>query len=230
MPAIYSLDYNVLFEQILPPTKRKAVFKALGACFMRPMQWLHDLLFTTYADGFSGSIWNSVSTYAAGDRVRHTDHKVYEAKIAVIANQDPSTQTTYWMPIQDNWIGLRERIKYNGQKMVLEYALNKWFDTQFRYLPSVSDIYITNNTIFVNQFKISIAEASTTSFVPVSGMFGVDGIPLVGVSLNQNAFTIYVPLAVYNALSTVPASREQIIRAFADQYVIAGIQYNITTY
>ena len=44
------------------------------------------------------------------------------------------------------------------------------------------------------------------------------------------AFSIFVPIAVFNALAGNNTDRENIIRAFADKYVLAGIEYNVITY
>ena len=223
----YSSNYNLLLENTLPPDKRVEPNLSWGKVFMSAIQYLHDLFFTTYADGFTGSLYSAASTYVKGDRVRFGDHKVYEASQAVPISTPPPN-TTYWRLIQNNWIGVRERVKYNGQKMLLEYALNKWFDTLFRYPPTLSDIYLTNNVLDAGGFEIAASDTLSSS-IPKNEIYS-DAAIGNSYNTNQNAFTIFVPLAVYNAISADPLSREPIIRAFADKYVIAGIQYNVTTY
>ena len=43
-------------------------------------------------------------------------------------------------------------------------------------------------------------------------------------------FTIYCPVAVYNALDGTLINNDKIFRAFVDRYVPAGITYQIVTY
>jgi hypothetical protein len=229
-----------MIEQLLPPSKRKAVTLAYMNVFGGSMQYQRDLLFDTYADGYNGSAW-AAGTYTIGQRARYIDHYVYE--VIVASTTAVPTDTTKWTRITNNWIGVRERARYTGTKMVLEYALNKWFETTFRN-PKVdgyaavadatheqfSDIYISNNAILVNQFQVAISTLNQPSFIPKNPFYGVDGIPLIATALNPYAFTIFVPLAVFNALAATNTERENIIRAFADKYVIAGIGYNVTTY
>lgn len=227
-PNIYIVEYNDLSKNFIPPKKRKTNFVAWGNLLMFSIQYLHDLFFTTYVSGFSGDKWDAVSTYAKGIRVRHTDHAVYEAIQAVPANEDPLTSVTYWRKVSNIWIGARERAKYNGQKIVLEWALNKWFDTTFRYKPSLSDIYLTNNYIDSGGFIVAVDEAYSSS-IPKNEAFSDVGIGS-SYSIVQNAFTIWVPVSVFTALSADPASREPIVRSFADKYVTAGINYDVQTY
>lgn len=228
MSSIYSLDTDTVYKALLPPKKRKTNWLTWGKVHMKPIQWVFDLFFVTYADGFTGAKYDSSLTYLKGERVRYKDHSVYEAVIAVLVNKQPGN-TSYWKKIQDVWIGLRERIKYNGGKMVLEYALNKWFETVFRYAPAVSDIYIVNNIIIVNQFEIAVNE-KYSSFIPVKDIYAINGIPILELANNQNAFTIFVPLTVHISLAANNTDRDNVIRAFANQYVVAGIMYNISAY
>jgi len=227
-PLLYSTDYSIVWENTLPPEKRNPSNIAWGAVIMKAIQWLHDLFFVKYADEFSGASWNNFTAYAAGERVKYSDHSVYEAQAAILIGQPAPNVNSDWLKVQNNWIGARERAKYNGQKMVLEYALNKWFDTDFRYAPFVSDIYIQNNVIDSGGYDIAESD-NLSSSIPVNEIFADDSIGNI-YSSNQNGFTIFVPLAVYGALSPDPPSREKIVRAFADMYVTAGVTYDVQTY
>jgi hypothetical protein len=235
MAGIYEADFAQIVEQLTPPDKRKRINLAFMKVFGSGFQFYHDILFPVYIDSFTGTKYDSTLTYTAGQQVRAKDHGVYEAKQAVPIATDPTTNPDYWLKVLNIWIGVRERAKYNGQKLVLEWGLNKWFDTQFRQPPLQSDIYITNNAIIVNQFVIPILAKNSSSFIPKNSMYGVAGIPKVASALSVNAFTIFVPLAVYDALiptqpSGTTTDKDNVVRAFADKYVIAGIKYNITPY
>lgn len=237
-PVIYNVNFALQIEQLLPPSKRTTKTLAYMGVFGRSFQYQRDLLFDTYANGFGGAIW-AAGTYTKGQRVRYIDHSVYEVQVASTTTT-PSTSTD-WLKIQDVWIGVRERTRYTGNKIVLIYGLNRWFDTVFRQpngtlenpvtnAAGTSDIYIVNNSILVNQFKIPKSAFNTSSFIPNNGIYGIDGIPNVAFALNQYAFTIFVPLAVFNALAANNTDRENVVRAFADKYVIAGIIYKVQTY
>lgn len=139
-----------------------------------------------------------------------------------------------WIQVQPNFIGANERASYSCQKLIFEYALNKWFNTTFRNPPSVSDIYIKANTILNNRFYFfpqSVKSFFTTitnfpsSPSPVSDFF----FPSSEFS-PQNDYTIYIPTAIYNALSITPGLRGGVVRAFADLINPAGAFYNIITY
>jgi hypothetical protein len=49
-------------------------------------------------------------------------------------------------------------------------------------------------------------------------------------TFSNYAFTIFVPVAVFNALDPDATNAENIIRAIADKYVIAGMEYDVQTY
>jgi hypothetical protein len=228
--SVYDFNYQFLREAFLPSAKRKDINRGIVDTMLRPVQWLRDLFFDVYVDGFTGPRWLSSSTYSTGNRVRYTDFAVYEAIQAVPAATAP-TNTVYWKKIQEVWIGLRERSKYHGGKLTLEYALNRWFDTQFRqpddaFTPTPSDIYITTNVLNNNVFVVynSNTEAS------LSVNTNPDAFVLNDYSFVQPSFTINVPLAVFNALASNDGDRERIIRQVADKYVIAGVLYAVTTY
>lgn len=227
---IYIIVFNTVFKQLLPPNKRKTIMIAFFKVLAKPLQWLRDLLFDTYADGFTGNIYSAVTTYNKGDRVRYIDRKVYECLENSVTGVAPPTDTDKWLEIQDLWIGLRERGKYNAQRMVLEYALNKWFDTTFAYAPSTSDIYIVNNTLALSAFWISDSDSASPSYCAAADLYSDFWIGDADYDPNTDHFTIYIPVAVYNALSSDPASRETIVRAFVDRYNTTGITYNVTTY
>ena len=139
-----------------------------------------------------------------------------------------------WIQVQPNFIGANERASYSCQKLILEYALNKWFNTTFRNPPSVSDIYITVNNITLNSFYYGNSAGTsgytnTTSFqntpAPVSSYFKWSS-----VLTQQNDYTVHIPIAVYNALSATAGLRTGIVSNFINLYNPAGAFYNIVTY
>lgn len=222
--AIYDIDFSLQSENLLPPDKRKPKLIAFLVAFVAALQIMRDWFFTDYADGFTGDKWDVATGYVVGDKVRYIDRSVYECISTSIAGVLP-TDTGYWVKTQDIYIGLRERLRYNSRKMLLEFILNKWFDVD--PLP-VDQIYITNNNIYGTAFVMG-QTGTTSSTMPNSSQYSAT---FLGNAYNfgSNAFTIYVPVAVFNALDPDATNAENIIRAIADKYVIAGMNYDVITY
>jgi hypothetical protein len=131
------------------------------------------------------------------------------------------------MKVQDNFIGVDERVKYNGHVILLEYALNKYFGTTFRQPPNVSDIYLETFTKPKAVFVVGGGESnSSVTYFNRSSEFVINGYSFAAF----HNMAIWVPLAVFNALDTDPDNREPIIRNYADQYIVAGITYEVKTY
>ncbi len=228
--TIYDIYFSQQTESLLPPDKRKPKTKALLQAFVSTLQYIRDLFFTEYTDGFTGDLWNVSTPYVLGDRVRYIDRSVYEALFA--STGVLPTDTIYWTKIQDVYVGLRERMRYNSRTMMLEFILNKWFEIPY-VLPwsranQVTQIYIVNNQIYGNGFVMG-QTGETSSMMPNSSAY--QGTYLSNsFSYNTNTFTIYVPTAVFNALDPDATNAENIIRAVANRYVISGMLYNILTY
>lgn len=221
--SIYDINYNTLATQTLPPDKRFTRMVAFLRILLSPLQYLNNLWFVGYRTGTLAPAYAS-GTYAKYAQVKY-NKIVYESLIS--GNTAIPTDTTKWKVVQTNFIGLFERITYNGQKLVLEYALNKWFGTTFRQPPSVSDIYISTNSIGTPFFRSSGVEAISSSVRNDGSSEFVINSYTVAIQYN---FTIFVPVAVYNALDPAMVNNEAIFRAFANKYIPAGLTYNITTY
>ena len=138
----------------------------------------------------------------------------FNTKFSLYRNGDPSSL------ISSEFIGVDERIIYSSQKMLFEYLLNRYFAT--------TGIYIDNNFIGADNNFVMGASSSSSSSMPNNSAYSdtyMGEQPYYTTS--QNDFTIYVPTAFYTGLGTY---NEQLIRAVADKYVLAGITYNVTDY
>lgn len=208
---------------MLPPDKRFRRTVAWVKILLSPIQYLRDLWFGSYRTGSTAPVWVA-GTYAKYAQVRY-NKIVYES--LKNGNTDVPTVATSWKIVQQNFIGLSERILYTGEKLLLEYAMNKWFGTVFRQPNNVSDIYITNNTISIAVFRSANTENfSSVVYANVSSEYVINQYSF---TLAYN-FTINCPLAVFNALDPTLVNNEKIFRSFVDKYVPAGITYNIVTY
>ena len=216
--SIYTVTYCFFWETLYPPILRKAVHLAWGKVIMKPLQWLHNTIFISYANGATDLDYNNATAYALGDRVVYTDRGQYEAKQATTGNLP--TDSDYWHKVNDNYIGARERAKYNSRKIVFEFALNKWFQT--------TGIYITNTSIGAQSFLMG--GSGDTSSAMYNNSTNQQQFLTNSFTSNLSAFTIFVPLAKFNSLATNDTDRENIIRNVADVYVLAGMTYTVTTY
>lgn len=223
--SIYDINYKELTRRLLPPDKRKPAQKAWLNALTAPLQWLRDLWLGDYRTGSSGVPWLAGTTYQTNDRVTFNG-SAYDSLIDNNTGNAP-TDTSKWVLVQDNFIGVSERVLYNGNMLLFTFAINKYFSTVFRQPPNVSDIYILSYVKPASVFVIGETEDfSSVVYTTTSSEYIV----------NEYTFdtyvnmTIFVPQAVYDALDIDPLNREKIIRNFADRYIIAGINYNVQPY
>lgn len=221
--SVYDINYNQLAEEQTPIDERQPIVLAWLRSLVKPLQYLRDLFFTSYADGSTAPDFNALTAYTKGQQVRYVDNAIYEALVATTGNlpSDP----LFWFKVQDVFIGVRERLKYNSRKIVLEAILNKWF--RVAALPA-DQIYIENNDIYGTAFLMGGSGETSSSMADNSAYQQF----FLGESYTfaTYAFTIYVPSAVFAGIDADPTNAENIIRAIADKYVIAGMLYNVVTY
>lgn len=226
--SIYDVDYDDYSRQVLPPDKRKKPNRDFINALLYPLQYIHNLTMTDYRVGSTAIPWLDSTTYSEGDRVVYKG-SAYESKVNANINNLP-TDSTWWNKVQENFIGVFERVKYNGNKLTFEWAINKFFKEYgaiFRQPPNVSDIYLVAHEkpplVFISgateAFSSNVYLDRSTEFVVNDYTFG-----------SYFNCSIMVPQAIYDQLDTDPNNRENIIRLFADQYIVAGVLYNVVTY
>ncbi len=161
MANIFDIDYEKQVKALIHPDYRISKTLAYLYSIIKPLQYLRDLVLGEYKTGSAYADWSSGSTYAKYDRVIYKDNSVYESKTSSNTNNLPSgaaNSSTYWRKVNNSFIGYDERISWNGQIIVFENALNRYFRTS-----SPNRIYIVNNnsagigfTIYV---KLSVFNA-----------------------------------------------------------------------
>lgn len=223
--SIYQIDTTYVSEQLTPPKLRGVKLLAWLQMLLKPLSILFDINFLGYKLGSSDSDYSGATTYTFGNRVRYTDKSIYELIVSTSTGIDP-TNTTNWIKINDVFIGCDERVKYNAQKLLFEYALNKFF-----LVPIVgSQIYIDNVTTFVTPFVMGNTGTYSSS-MPTNS---INQINFLGNAYNYTSgsydYTIYVPTAIYTALGTDATNRENAVRNFADNYNLAGLIYEVVAY
>lgn len=223
--GLYDINYAVVGQQLLPPDKRSKPMTAWVKAMLAPLQWLRDVRIGMYRDGSTNPPYLTTTTYGKGDRVIYR-YAVYESIVGANLGNNP-LNTAYWVKIQDNFIGVLERLKYNGTVLTLTYALNKYFGTTFRQPNNVSDIFLTANVKPIAVFVVGATESQSSKvYANTSTEFVVNAYSFS----SYTNMKIHVPVAVYTALDTDVANRERIVRNFADQYIVGGVTYTIVTY
>lgn len=230
MSSIYDRDYGQLVVDNLPPDKRvtndgvtqNKMVNWLKALVASAVQWLHDLVYNDYRSGATYSAWSSTTTYNLNDIVNYKN-AIYQSLSGSNLNNTPGPTSAYWMLRQSNFIGVEERILYNGQTIILTAALNKWFGGTFRQPPSTSDIYISMVAPSVQTFVVAPSDAGSSAVGTVSSSGFIGNTTVINSATNM---IINVPTAL---MSTITGGSNS-IRKFANQYIAAGITYTIQTY
>lgn len=221
MPNIYDIDFNQQSVDQFPPDKRDPQPLALMQALLSAAQWCRDLVLGSFKTGSTAPDY-SPGAYALYDQVKY-EKSIYEC-ITDGTTNDP-TNTTDWRLIQENFIGIDERIKYNGQKIVLEWALNTQFDGVFRQ-PATglnSDIWIENIAAVLSGFRLGQTEAGT-DVSSVGQTTSSDSIGGAYPFVQLNNFQINFPAALF------ALTNEEAVRNFVDKYIPISLNYIIVTY
>jgi len=243
--SIYDYDLANATELLLPPNKRKPTTLAYLGVFAAILQRFRDLFLEEYADGTDYIDFTPSISYIYTERRRDIDGAIYEvitvAGITGIATR-PALDPTNWIKVLNKFVGARERAKYTSQNVTFEYALNINFKTIFRQFTGwdgagnptpLSDIFIVKLPVDTGSFIVGIDE-DESSAVRISDTVQKSFIG-TGFVFNPFMFSLNMPLAVYDALiptdpSGITVEKDNIVRGFADNYVLGGVTYTIITY
>lgn len=226
--SLYDVDYNNVWQQNTPQILRGQVQLAWGKVLLKPLQYLHDLIFTDYANGSFYPNFDITSAYTLSDRVIYIDRGVYECNSGTTAGIVPFN-LNYWRKINDNYIGANERVLYNANKIVYEYALNRWFQTGISNPSPGNGIYIDTLTASTIAFLMGNS-GPTSSVLYNSSKLSTSYLVNYYSGSNSSDYLIWVPNAIYNALGPNDTFRTNTVRSIADKYNIAGMLYSVSGY
>jgi hypothetical protein len=221
MQTIYDIDYTLKAIELLPPDKRWPRQLAWLRTLLKPIQFLRDKYLGQYRTGSNYPEWvymaqiNNNPGYSQGAIVTH-NQVLYQSLADGNFSTPPSALWQVYLP---SFIGTDERVKFNGQKLVLEYALNKRFHTAYRQPPLTSDIYIETVPYSVVGLRVG---QTTGSHIGRTTSSDTVGYPYPFVNLNN--FIVHMPATVYHHYG------EAAVRLYADAIVPAGLKYTIQTY
>ena len=203
-------DFKLLISDALSPDKRTPKTANVPFVLADEVQLNNDNIFDTYKDFQTIADW-SAGVYPLSAKVTY-GRAIYQSVIN--NNTTTPTVTDKWRLISPNFLGTDYRLKVDGSKMILEQALNDWFNA--------SGIYIDTNSQGLGVFLVGISEdESSLVFSNKSSEQVINAYSFA----EQFNCTIFVPIAVHTAIGG-----DVIVRNFADRYINAGITYNIQTY
>ena len=203
-------------------------------------------------------------TYTSGNVVLYFDGNYYQVLVATTSNPpsstdwgllnfDPTTKTTSycWYKIAPSYIGAQERAQYNSQKLIMEYALNRWFRTTFRqptsyrdgtvaytvnatsilgiwYLSAggynVSDIFITTVAVTYPTLLVADVKLGLVGDIP---NFSVVSDSAISGSDTTYKFIVWIPTSLSVALGV---SYVEIISSVVNKMLMAGTSYTVQVY
>lgn len=214
--GLYDINFDNKGVELLPPDKTDAGMIAWIKSLLAPVEYMRTKVLIDYKKGADYDEWTA-GTYAKGDIVTYKK-AIYESLADSNTDTPPSSK---WRLYQTVFIGADDRVKYNGQKLVLEYALNQYYSTTFRQPNLVSDIYIQTLPYTLQGFLIAATESycSTVGQTTSSGFVGS-----LTPFLQTYNFKIWFPTAVY------AATNESEVRNFVDAIIPKSLNYSIDTY
>lgn len=240
MASFYNIDYNDVSDKNNVPDFRKPKWRAWLGVLMKPIVFLNQRTFIDYTDGTNYPTYNNSSTYNFGDIVQYGYGNYYcladgTTGIKPVINSS-------WYKLQDNFVGYLERRAYTGQKLSMEYALNRYFgvatfstvqwDDGVVTAPPYTQIYITNSGNTNSNFWLSNG-TGLNSYMANNSVYQSYYLGNSYSAYSPYSFTIHVPTSVQSAITAIlppGATVDQQIRAQADKLCECDKNYNIIYY
>lgn len=222
--GFFDITFVDRFKELLPPKKRLLNWLAWINSLAAALQSVHSYFFIIYKTGSSAPVWDNATTFFKGVQVVYFDNGVYEC-LQTNSATVPNLYPDYWYKITDNYIGVDERLKYNSQIIIYEYALNKWF----RNIGATNQIYVVNNVTYGTAFLLGNTGQYSSS-LPNTYWFAANALGNTYTVSTPYDYTIKVPVALWNTLGSITNDKNNAVRNVAERYNMAGMTYNIITY
>lgn len=241
--SVYDVDYSLQSDNLNNPRFRLPNITAYLHILMKPLQWARDNMFNDYLLGSVQALWIDATVYNYGNKVQY-GFAIYECQLthtSSLTNGLTPLNQVYWYKIQDNFIGLNERFAYTGQKLIMEYALNRQFQVVLFSLiqwddgvvtaPPYTQIYITNNVATPNGFFLSPSDNQTYTVAPSDTI--TNAVAPTDYNVPSIWFTVHVPNSVVTQIQSLyPSSTtwQSVIGSVVDRLVESGRIYTIVNY
>jgi hypothetical protein len=157
--SIYDLDTIVFTNNNLPPDKRMQNISLLAYSLLSALQYNIDN-YETYRTGDVYSYWDRLASYSIGDVVTFQGKNYMSIQNSNVGRLP--VDTIWWVLVNGSSIAADERIRYQPNRLIFEYALNRWFGTAFRQPPLQSDIYIEDTSFYNPSFIVGGIESNSS--------------------------------------------------------------------
>lgn len=219
--SVYNVNFSQVWKLLTPPILRQKKSQAWGDVLLKPLQYFRNNVLGDYSTGSTYSMFDNSSAYTKGDRVVYVDRGVYE-------NLTGSTGALpidiySWYKINDNYLGIDERVQYKSQVMTFEYALNRHFQTTGIYIVTTP---APPNVLYMGQTSATSTKISKYTYGQVTAAY----ISQYPIDSNSYNYVIHVPNSKLTSLASTFSGQTNIIRSFADTLNLAGMKYSVSGY
>jgi hypothetical protein len=198
-------------------------------------------IFTQYKEGGVVLYWDSGVSYGIGARVVY-NYAVYESLVGSNLGNIPDVDLDSWLLVNASFLGANERRLYQGKKLILEYALNRYFaeeldangEVGFRqpdsaFNPTPSSIYVEDDIPDLLTFTMYPDAGQSDAMFPTYSTKYMTPTPIyAGASPYQ--FIVWIPTAVFASINSDSMIADQIVTNFVNRYAVAGTFFTIQTY
>lgn len=202
MSSIYDIDFDLLNNNTTVPKLRTPLHLQWLKALTYPLTWIYSLLTGDYLNGSSHPLYIGIVPYNFGDFVTVGGSNFVNINPAGSTGIDTTNSSTWYM-CQTDYRGVQERINYSCQKIMIEYILNREFNTTPTTLPTIS---ITNVS---SGFSINFPTALYQALGGNNSIGAQTGGTVGGGS---------------------PNAADNIILAFINKYSYPGYCFNIITF
>ena len=246
------IDWNDLAIEFLATSHRTPRFIAWFQGMLGQNAWLNKNFWNYCYGDQTSNPWSSTVTYSLNSTaITYQGVYISVADNGIVGDpnrfnnlgNNPDIYPNYWYKISPTYIGAQERVQFNSQKSIMEWALNRWFRTTFRqptawgdgtsssplgiwYTPT-SDIFITTVESATRTFLTGETSANSDSVSDVVLGNAVITDSFITNSDTTYKFIVWIPTALSIALGS---SYIQIISSVVNLILLAGTVYSIQTY
>lgn len=230
--SIYDIVYKDICNDLYPTNKRMPIMLKKEYCFLNGIDF-QQKLFGYFINGTNEPNYNDTTSYTFGQMVVY-QRKVYlRNEIIKGYTVGSNPLTIYFTKVLDDFVGVGEKVYFGPSKIVMEYALNRIFQTTFRQpvgaTPAHSDIYILNNQTSKFQFYIGDSD-NESSYIVINDDVATSFITFADLDPSIRDFSVYVPIAVLTALNADITKAKAIILSVVNKYKLSGYTASIEQY
>lgn len=240
--SFYQFTISLFVQRNLPPDKRLEPMQSWVTVLLSPIQWMQKFYLDWFLNGTSPANYSISTPYSYSNTVYFNNQVwfFWNSKLnGAIGIQPSDLGQKCWVVVMDGKYGVYTRVKFAGNRYLLEMLLNNYFGTTpFPYPVNTSKprtvhppIYIRNNRTFDQYFKVFDAPTGTAIFGAPIGLVGI----FDGVIITSNArYSIMIPSALYATYFAIfnsnAANTDNKFKSVIKDFIYAGLSYDVQQY